>query len=83
MVKGSNGNGVQRPPQGVMERLARFVERMAGHFEVDPDAERLMGEQRAVVLELIEQVEEADGDFTAYLRAEAQRAIDAREESTD
>jgi hypothetical protein len=83
MVKGPNGEATQRPPQGLMERVARFVERMAGHFEVDPAAERLMEAQHAVVLDLIEQLEEADRDFVQHLRAEAGRAIAARENSSD
>jgi hypothetical protein len=83
MVKGSGENADRRPPQGVMERAVRLVERMAGHFEVDPSAERLMDDQRQIVLDLVEQLEVADRDFMGYLRAEARRAFEAREESSD
>jgi hypothetical protein len=83
MVKGPNGNAARRPPQGMMERVVRLVDRLASHFEIDPAARSLMDDQRAVVLDLVDQLEEADRDFMGYLRAEAQRAIDAREESSD
>jgi hypothetical protein len=35
------------------------------------------------VLDLVEQLEGADRDFMGYLRAEARRAFEAREESSD
>jgi hypothetical protein len=82
MVKGPNGEAAQRPPQGMVERVVRLVERLAGHFEIDPDAQHLMDAQHEIVLDLIEQLEDADRDFVAYFRAEAGRAIEARHEKS-
>ncbi|MEJ2150421.1 MAG: hypothetical protein P8Z40_13210 [Chloroflexota bacterium] len=82
MVKGSNGEAAQRPPKGMVERVVRLVERLAGHFEIDPDAQHLMDAQHEVVLDLIDQLEDADRDFVAYFRAEAGRAIEARHEKS-
>jgi hypothetical protein len=42
-----------------------------------------MDGQHRIVVDLIEQLEEADADFTAHLREEAERALEAREESSD
>jgi hypothetical protein len=82
MVKGANGEATQRPPRGMVERVVRLVERLAGHFEIDPDAQRLMDAQHEIVLDLIEQLEEADDEFAAYFRAETGRAIEARHEKS-
>jgi hypothetical protein len=82
MVKGANGEATQRPPKGMVERVVRLVERLAGHFEIDPDAQRLMDAQHEIVLGLIEQMEDADDEFVEYFRAETGRAIEARHEKS-
>lgn len=80
-VKGSAANDARLPPRGVVERVARMVERLAGHFEVDPAHKEQMRDQREVVLDLIDQLEDADPHFAQKLREETRRAIDARESS--
>jgi hypothetical protein len=81
MVKGSGANDARLPPRGVLERVARAVERWAGHFELNPAYVQQMRDQREVVLDLLDQLEDEDPHFTQKLREETERAIDARESS--